>query len=204
MRVIKKNQIIVVLISFCLIIVGYLNYTNQQGEQTNTIVGDIRNYTEGMGDAQLVSSNSVESSEENTIISEETQIENTVEETSIENVEEVEQDYFTESKLERNNIYSQTIEVYENMLENSSITNEQKAIAQNEIQKITTIKNSILISENLIKIKGFEDVVVFENGGNVSVIVKADILQPEQVAQIQNIISREFNIETGNINITNK
>lgn len=200
MRVIKKNQIIVVLISFCLIIVGYLNYSNSNEKSNNTVVGDIRNYTEGMGDAKLVSTTSVDRIEENEV-SDKVVEEDTAES---ENITYIEEDYFTESKLERNNIYSQTIEVYENMLESSSITNEQKSIAQNEIQKITSIKNTILIAENLIKIKGFEEVVVFENGGNVSVIVKSDVLLPEQVAQIQNIISREFNIETENINITNK
>ena len=197
MKVIKKNQIIFVLIAMCLIVVAYVNYTNNVDNMNNSISSDIRNYTEGMGDAKLVSSTAVEEAQLNEI--DENAIENKV-------VEEIipEEDYFTESKLERNNVYSQTIEIYEKMLESGTITNEQKAIAQNEIQKITNSKNTILIVENLLKVKGFEDSVVFENNGSVSVIVKSEEITPEQVAQIQNIVSREFSIETENISITNK
>lgn len=197
MKVIKKNQIIFVLIAMCLIVVAYVNYTNNVDNMNNSISSDIRNYTEGMGDAKLVSSTAVEESQANEV--NENIVENKV-------VEEIipEEDYFTESKLERNNVYSQTIEIYEKMLESGTITNEQKAIAQNEIQKITNSKNTILIVENLLKVKGFEDSVVFENNGSVSVIVKSEEITPEQVAQIQNIVSREFSIETENISITNK
>ena len=39
---------------------------------------------------------------------------------------------------------------------------------------------------------------------SVSVVVKSDVLLPEQVAQIQNIVEREFKINGKNINITNK
>ena len=52
--------------------------------------------------------------------------------------------------------------------------------------------------------KGFEDVVIFKNSESVSVVVKNDVLLPEQVAQIQNIVEREFKINGKNINITNK
>ncbi len=203
MRVIKKNQIIIVLISFCLILVGYLNYSNNK-KNDETVIGDITNYTEGMGDAKLVSSEAVEEVDENTTENDIVDNEDVTETTSDE-VEQIQgDDYFTESKMERNNIYSQSIDIYESMLESNTITNEQKSIAQNEIQKITSTKNTILIVENLIKVKGFEDVVVFENGGNISVIVKAEQLQPEQVAQIQNIVSREFNITSDKISITNR
>ena len=165
MRVIKKNQIIIVLISFCLILVGYLNYSNNK-KNDETVIGDITNYTEGMGDAKLVSSEAVEEVDENTTENDIVDNEDVTETTSDE-VEQIQgDDYFTESKMERNNIYSQSIDIYESMLESNTITNEQKSIAQNEIQKITSTKNTILIVENLIKVKGFEDVVVFENGGN--------------------------------------
>jgi len=52
--------------------------------------------------------------------------------------------------------------------------------------------------------KGIEDVVIFKNAAGVSVIVKSDVLLEQQVAQIQNIVEREFQIEGKNINITNK
>ncbi|MBR3152764.1 MAG: SpoIIIAH-like family protein [Clostridia bacterium] len=198
MKVIKKNQIIIALLGICLLVVGYVNYTDSGKKISNSVVSDVRNYTEGMGDAQLVSNDKTYVEEEK----KDEEVQETVSKTEV--LEEVKEDYFTSCKIERNNIYSQTIEVYEKMLESSTITNEQKAIAQNEIQKATQAQNSILIAENLLRIKGFEDVVIFVNNDNVSVIVKSNELTQEQVAQIQNIVSREFGVENGKISITNK
>ena len=80
----------------------------------------------------------------------------------------------------------------------------QKQSATTEIRKINDIKNSITICENLIQTKGFEDCVIFINGDSVSVIVKKDELAKEDVAQIQNIISREMNSKIENIHIASK
>lgn len=113
-------------------------------------------------------------------------------------------DYFSKSKLERDTMYSQMIESYENILNSSNSLETQKQAAQEEITKINNIKNSIMISENLIKTKGFEDVVIFVNHESISIIVDDDNLNAEKVAQIQNIIEREMNAKTENIHISNK
>ena len=104
--------------------------------------------------------------------------------------------------MKRNNTYSENLEIYEDILANNNISNDQKTIAQNEISAIVNEKKSIDSAESLIKIKGFEDVVIFKNNNGISVI--SDVLKPEQVAQIQNIIEKEFEIEGQNITITNK
>ncbi len=106
--------------------------------------------------------------------------------------------------MKRNNTYSENLEIYEDILANNNISNDQKTIAQNEISAIVNEKKSIDSAESLIKIKGFEDVVIFKNNNGISVIVKSDVLKPEQVAQIQNIIEKELEIEGQNITITNK
>ena len=59
-------------------------------------------------------------------------------------------------------------------------------------------------SENLIKNKGFEDVVILVNENTVSVVVKAYTLSQEQISKIQNIIERELEVGINNINISNK
>ena len=61
-----------------------------------------------------------------------------------------------------------------------------------------------MIAENLIKVKGFEDLIIFINGENVSVIVKSDKLEEKEIAQIQNIVTRELGVKIENINISNK
>ena len=73
-----------------------------------------------------------------------------------------------------------------------------------EIQKINDTKNSIMICENLIKTKGFENSIIFVNDKSISVIVESEELKPEDVAKIQNIISREMKADIDNIHISTK
>ena len=113
-----------------------------------------------------------------------------------------EQDYFSLTKLERDTMYSQTLETYQKMLDNEKLTNEQKAIAVQEISNVTEEKNAIKISENLIKNKGYEEVVILKNSDNVNVIVKAKKLETEDIAKIQNIITRELKVDLDKINIS--
>ena len=101
-------------------------------------------------------------------------------------------------------MYSQMIETYEKVLNSDNSLETQKQSATDEIKKINDTKNSIMICENLIQTKGFENSVVFVNGESVSVIIEASELSKEQVAQIQNIISREMNAKAENIHISNK
>ena len=112
--------------------------------------------------------------------------------------------YFEQSKLDRDSMYSQMLENYQKILETSNLSNEEKELAQTEIKRINDEKNAIMIAENLIKTKEFEDVVIFVNNGNVSVIVKTQKLEENQISQIQNIITRELNVKVNKINVSNK
>ena len=113
-------------------------------------------------------------------------------------------DYFTKSKLERDTMYSQMIETYDKILNSSNSSETQKQSATEEIKKINDEKNSIMICENLISTKGFENNIVFVNGTSISVIIGADDLSQEEIAQIQNIVSRELNAKIENIHIALK
>ena len=194
---------------------GYLNYT-----ATNNLDSAIQTSSreEGLdkmaniGDAQLVSSNVV--SEENYI---EENTTNTTDDSIVNNNEIVDNntittsssvssnnEYFSTSKLERDTMYSQMLETYEKVLNSNNSLETQKQSASEEITKINNVKNGIMICENLIKTKGFKNVVIFVNGDSISVIVEDEQLSPEEVAQIQNIISRELNAKVENIHISSK
>ena len=134
---------------------------------------------------------------------------NTIQENVLGSSEETssgnEDEYFTKSKLERDTMYSQMIETYENILNSSNSLETQKQSVTQEIQKINETKNSIMICENLIKTKGFENSVIFVNGDSISVVIGSpEEIKQEEVAQIQNIISREFKANIENIHISTK
>ena len=209
MKLFKKNQVIIYVIALMLVVAGYLNYTTtndlDSAVQTSSTEEELAR-TDNIGDAQLVSSNVV--IEDNSIQNETNNIDNTIIEKNTvstnSNVLKSNKDYFSTSKLERDTMYSQMLETYENILNSSNSLETQKESATEEIKKINETKNSIMICENLIKTKGFEEVVIFVNGDSVSIIVQDEQLSPEEVAKIQNIISRELKAKVENIHISNK
>lgn len=116
----------------------------------------------------------------------------------------VEENYYEETRLERDRMYSESVEVYQDLIDSEKTSEDQKAIAVQEISNLTTIKNAIIVAENLIKNKGIEDVVILENDGVVNVIVKTVQLKAEEVSQIQNIVERELKVDAGDISISRK
>lgn len=209
MKLFKKNQVIIYVIALMLVVAGYLNFTADNNLNSAVLTSSSEEELDKManiGDAQLVSSNVV--SEENSTqenisnANTETNTNNTIvtSSSSLNNDNE----YFSKSKLERDTMYSQQLETYENILNSSNSLETQRQSATEEIKKINDIKNGIMICENLIKTKGFEDVVIFVNGDSINVIIKDEQLAAEKVAQIQNIISRELNAKVENIHISNK
>ena len=96
------------------------------------------------------------------------------------------------------------LETYQEIYNNTNSTSEQKNKAIEEISRINENRNAVMIAENLVKAKGFEDIVIFSNSNSVSVIIKAEKLEPEQIAQIQNIVSRELEVSAEQINISTK
>ena len=113
-------------------------------------------------------------------------------------------DYFSKSKLERDTMYSQMLESYENVINGINSLETQKQSASEEIKKINNTKNSIMICENLIATKGFNKCVIFVNGESVSAIIGTQELKQEEISQIQNILSRELNAKIENIHISLK
>lgn len=223
MKFFKKNQVVVGVIGLMLIAAGYLNFSNHESDANALIQTGALADSEQMaaiGDATLVSTtpsetNTINQINENVANKNETMEEsNTVEEIQNkieENKTELQtsaltngDEYFTKSRLERETLYSQMIESYQKILDKTTISEKQRTTAQNEITKINEEKNAIMIVENLIKTKGFEDLIIFVNQKSINVIVKAKKLEAEQIAQIQNIITRELKAEISNIHISNK
>lgn len=225
-QILKKNQIIISVIAIMLIAAGYMNYTSNEKQALETaVLTDSEKYA-GIGDATLVSANvadnsdvvnnnegqniaddsvkkeEIKSNEQNTETTENA-VQNEIN-TSTTVTETSGNQYFAELRLERDKMYSQMLESYQKILSNSQISETQKEISENEIKKINDTRNAIMIAENLIKNKGFQDLIIFINGDSINIIVKAKELKEEQIAQIQNIISRELKGEIENIHISNK
>lgn len=227
MKFIKKNQVVVAVIGLMLIAAGYLNFTNNSQINSNQLLETAAladsEQMASIGDAKLVSTvptdTNIVDDENDKEQSEEKNNENTIKETQKENKDEANKvdsevqtnaeevttdEYFTKSRLERETMYSQMIESYQKILSNNNMSESQKSTAQKEIKRINEEKNAIMITENLIKTKGFEDLVIFINDESINAIIKSAKLKSDQIAQIQNIVTRELKEKIENIHISNK
>ncbi len=207
------KQICLIMTGFLLIGVGYFSYSFDFKENDIDEIAKRSSNEINLGDVELVNTKPVEEVGvivPNDELSQETDSKqdksNELEYGNSINNENIirEENYFEETRLEREKMYSEMIETYEKLIKSEATPNDQKAISAQEISNITNIKNGIMISENLIKNKGFEDVIILVNNDTASVVVKSYNLNQEQISKIQNIIQRELKIETKNINISNK
>lgn len=179
------------MLALVLVTAGYWTYISKETGTLETVSIANQNTTnttdEHLGDATLVSNNEVVEKKEE-------------KDTNLTKQDE----YFQESKLSRDTMYSQTLETYQGILNNSNVSEEQKAIVTQEITQLNEEKNAIMICENLMLTKGFEKCVIFVNVDSISVIVGVEELKSDEIAQIQNIVSREMNAKVENIHIMAK
>ena len=231
MKKLKKSEIAIYAIALMLVTAGYFNYSTFEQQTKETYSEDINgidNEFANVGDAVLVSNNEVseenELSEQNEVSKEQnnetgSNSKNTSSENTAENVAEnitattnvtentdnatTENDYYASAKLERDKMYAEMISNYQKIIDNTNASEAQKSIATQEITKINNTKNAIMICENLLSTKGFDNCVILINDSSVNVVVKIDGgLNTESVAKIQNIVSRELGIDLGNIHIS--
>lgn len=192
----KKGTAAIYVLALMLVTAGYWAYLSNESKTLETVnLGNkdtTNNVDENLGDATLVNSNEVKEQKQN-------QEQNQEQEQKTE--QEPVNDYFQESKLSRDTMYSQTLETYQKMLDNSNVSEEQKAIVTQEITKLNQEKNAIMICENVLSTKGFNKCVIFVNVDSISVVVGKEKIETDEIAQIQNIVSREMNAKVENIHI---
>ena len=120
---IKKGSVAIYILALMLVTAGYWNYISNESQTIETVSMSQNNQEnrdsrdEHLGDATLVS-NSELILEENVIIEDENDDENT------DASRTKEDEYFQESKLSRDTMYSQTLETYQGILNNSNVSEE--------------------------------------------------------------------------------
>ena len=228
----KRKQLSLMVISMMLVTAGYMNYTNSirtklaernesnLGEamlvNSNVISENTNIYTSEVATQDKTKSNEENNSQKNkntnneadnkndksVVTSSSEVIEQTIAKENSNTNEKKISDYFTETKLERDKMFSEMIESYQKIIDGNNSSQDQKNEALNQIKAINEKKESIATIENLFKTKNFENSVVIINDSSVNIIIKSDKkLTKEEVAQIQNIVTRELKCEIDDIHI---
>lgn len=99
--------------------------------------------------------------------------------------------FFTTYRSDREATRNQEIEYYDAIILSESTSAEARSNAENKKAQLIESMETELVTEGLIKAKGFEDVIVTSTTANVNVVVKSAELTSNQVAQIVSIVQEQ-------------
>ena len=109
--------------------------------------------------------------------------------------------YFSEAKLTRQKTRDEAVETLQVIMSNVEVDSEAKADLAVQAAAIASAIEAEGQVENLIKAKGFSECMVYLDEDRASVVVRADELLDNEVAQIKDIILKETSVPVENISI---
>lgn len=194
-KVLKKNQIIITALVVLVAIAGYMSMTDREQMTMNTGANETTEAGEELTDISdedivldeddSVSGEAVKTAKEEPVSSKE----NAGEAVLVSNT--VKGNYFEEAKLSREQTRAKNKETLTSLVNNKNATNAQKDKAMNEIMKMTEVNEKETATENLLAAKGFEEAVVTILSDSVDVVVNAEDLTEQQIAQIEDVVKRK-------------
>ena len=205
-KVLRKNQIIITALVVLVAVAGYMSMTDKEEMtmSTNTSenvqeagdeLADISEEDIVLDEGEAVSGEAVSAREESV-----SSKENAGEAVLVSNT--VKGNYFEEAKLSREQTRAKNKETLTSLVNNKNVTNEQKEKAMNEIMKMTEINEKETATENLLAAKGFQEAVVTILADSVDVVVNAENLTEQQIAQIEDVVKRKTECEADKIVIS--
>ena len=134
----------------------------------------------------------------------------TTEKTGTQNAPEVTQvstqngsqtNFFAAYRDERDSVRTQELAYLDAIVAQGADTETLSDAQQQKLELVNAMETELTV-ENLVRAKGFSDVIVSIHKGNISVVVGAESLNDEQVAQILDIVLRETGKSAENVKIS--
>ena len=115
------------------------------------------------------------------------------------NATAVNANFYTSYRTEREATRTQEIQFYDSII--ASATSSESAKEEAELNKMSLISlmEKELVTEGIIRGKGFEDAIVTSSSENVNVFVKCAELTSAEVAQISTVVTQQLNVEIDKI-----
>lgn len=113
----------------------------------------------------------------------------------------VQMGFFDSFRSERDTARTQEIAYIDSIIEQGADAETMADAQQQKLSIVDGMEKEMTI-ESLLKAKGFADAAVTLHAGSVNVILSAETLSEEQVAQVFDIIVRETGERTENIKIS--
>ena len=180
MILMKKKQILIVALSLVVVIAAYLNWTyTDPVEKTVTVAGNQED-TKIYGEATLVDGDTEEAEAVSAV---------------------TESEYFRSARINRDKARSDSLDILREVAESESASEYDKTTAYGKMTAAAENTEKEGNAENLLKAKGFEDVLVYITDDAVTVTVKTDGLTSAETAQIYDIIIAETGCSAEKIKI---
>lgn len=213
-NILRKNQIIITALVIMIAVAGYLSLTGKEiGKEagsTDVSTGDVNmEISDEDNESQKVASGAAATGNEDISDADEGLGDELEKEASKKNAGDavlvnntIGSDYFESARLSREQTRSQNKESLMELVNNDNTSKKQKENAVNEIIALTNAAEKETAAENLLEAKGFNDVVVSIVEDSADVIINANKLTEQQIAQVQDIVKRKTDIASDKIVIT--
>lgn len=217
-KLLRKNQIIITALVVMVALAGYLSLTDEEdlavgvlNQSEQAAGGEGKDAAENVaaenGTGSAVQDDTVADISDEDVAAEEKKSDNEV--SSKENAGEavlvsntVTGDYFEAAKLSREQTRAKNKETLLELVNSNTASEAQKEKAMNEIVAMTAVNEKETATENLLAAKGFQDVVVTIVDDSVDVIVNAESLKEQQIAQIEDVVKRKLECASDKIVIS--
>ena len=222
-----KNQVIITALAVMIVVAGYLNFTGQEISTSGLM--STKSKSETPVASKDISSDKESQSKDKKSAKDEKADDKTITDISAEEVGEdtyevadsgeavaskdspgeavmvsntIGADYFASSKLSREQTRAKNKETLMDIVNNKEISSADKQAAFKEVAQLTKISEKESAAELMLQAKGFTDAIVSISGGNADVVVNANGLTNQQIAQIEDIVKRKTGISPEKIVIT--
>ena len=208
-HILKKNQVIITALAIMIAVAGYLNFTEEKSDMAmanlheELTYADMDNSLMDLSEedlAEQASGETITVADNGEVVSSGEVNENAGTAVMVSNT--IESDFFSSARLTREQTRAKNKEILMEIVNNENVAEVQKEEAVNNIVNLTAISEMESATEILLEAKGFTDVVVSIVDGNADVIVNANELTEQQIAQIQDIVKRKTEFSAENIVIT--
>lgn len=107
--------------------------------------------------------------------------------------------FYSNYRTDRENTRLQEIQHYNEIIASATASDESKADAEEKKLALITQMEKELVTEGIIRGKGFEDVVITTSSSNINVFIKVSELTETEVAQITSVVTTQMNVEIDKI-----
>lgn len=110
-------------------------------------------------------------------------------------------DYFASARLKREQWRSKYEQNYNDIINNEKVSEETKQIALNALLKLNKVKEAENAAETLLGAKGFTDALVFMQDKRVDVVINAEKVTEQDLAQIMDVVKAETGMKADQIHV---